>query len=208
MRNHIRWTALFAGLALTAGLLAVNPAPSGAATAPTTPIIESGVTVVVYDPATGVVLSRTRQNSSTEGKRLSVFPLVSKDSGVGGSSSASGCAKFSVWQSGYSTLHTREWKFTVWTDACWVRSTQTVTWKHKGYDIWTDGNEEFLGIIQQNAWYYDFSTDDGHPRSAYHHMKQGSFKGQSKLPLIPDSHDYPKNTVDVYYNGTYTWYTS
>jgi hypothetical protein len=169
--------------------------------------VTSYATFVTYDPRTKQVLSRHRYGAKTEGKPLRL-PQVANDNGTGGSSSGSGCGRVTVTQKrhdslGLSTVGT--WQ--VWTDWCWDRSNQVVSVNATGFDHDHDNVWSYDGVVTpKESNYYDFSANDGHPRSAYHFMRIGAFHGPSFY-----GHDVfwnPKNTLDSYYNGTWQWFTS
>lgn len=161
-----------------------------------------------YDPATGKVLARKRYGPRTEGRLLRPpTPPASKDNGTGGTSTASGCVKVEIWQKRTTWLGTFAAKWGVWTDWCWDRASQVVSINDRGRDFDVAPGYSFDGVVDSAAYFYDFSTDDGHPRSAYHHHKKAGFSSPGGGAL-PQGHWYPKNTLDSYYNGTNQWFTS
>jgi len=63
--------------------------------------------------------------------------------------------------------------YNIWTRWCWTRSTQTVY--SVSYDdkfVPDDPNFEWVGVIEDDHYFYDFSTDDGHPKSAFLHRQR------------------------------------
>jgi hypothetical protein len=169
----------------------------------------SWVEVTAYDQQTGEVLAHKRLGSRTEGKVLS--PLHSmraeRGNGTGGTSSASGCTKVEIWQKRTTFLGAFAAKFGVWSDWCWARGGQRVTLNRRGFDMDVGPGYSWDDVQQSSGYFYDFSTNDGHPKSAYHHHKIGGFSSPGGGP-IPQGHWYPKNTLDSYYNGTWQWFTS
>jgi hypothetical protein len=163
--------------------------------------------MTTYDPATEKVLARKRFGPKTEGKIIHPPAPRSKDSGTGGTSTASGCVRVEIWQKRTTLLGAFAAKWGVWTDWCWNRATQVVSINAKGRDFDVAPCYSFDGVTDQDAYFYDFSTDDGHPRSAYHHHKKGGFSSPAS-GVLPGGHWYPKNTLDSYYNGTNQWFTS
>jgi hypothetical protein len=172
----------------------------------------STAVVVYYNPTTGKTEARKRFGANTAGKRLGRGVLhrlsAPRDHGTAGTSSASGCARVTVTQTRHNTLGSTAWKFDVWTDWCWTRSTQVDSvndYHWKIYDV--DGQHQWDKIINQEHYYYDFSTDDGHPKSAYYNYYQGHLTNcVLKVGCIQD--EYPANYLRTYYNGTYVWDTS
>jgi hypothetical protein len=95
-----------------------------------------------------------------------------------------------------------------WTRWCWNRATQNVYDVSTGWYIddvasftfWRGENNNELG-------WYDYSTNNGYPRSAYKHYRQGAFDNcPVRFGCVETL--YPANTLRSYYNGTYAWSTS
>jgi hypothetical protein len=134
--------------------------------------------------------------------------VVPMASGSGGSSSSSGCRKVTVNNETETVLGFTAYWFHTWTRWCWTRSTQVV------YDVTTgwyisdvDSQEYWKGINNTELLFYDYSTNDGHPRSAFKHYRQGRFENcVLKYGCIGTT--YPTNLLRSYYNGTWVWSTS
>ena len=61
--------------------------------------------------------------------------------------------------------------------------------------------------VNKELLFYDYSTNDGHPKSAYKHYRQGQFENcVLKYGCIGTT--YPANTLRSYYNGTWAWATN
>lgn len=104
--------------------------------------------------------------------------ITPRASGGGGTSSSTGCRKVEVNNNAYTVLGARAYTYRTWTRWCWTRSTQTVYSTSVGWEIpYTDGFQYWRGEVGNELLFYDYSTNDGHPRSAY------------------------------YYNGTWVWET-
>ena len=94
------------------------------------------------------------------------------------------------------------------TNFCWTRSTQTVynpvnDWGF--YDV--DSQQNWVGQVDKDLLFYDYSTNNGYPRSAYKHWRKGHF--ENVVPVYGTwNHTYPENTIRAYYNGTWAWSTA
>jgi hypothetical protein len=136
---------------------------------------------------------------------VSTKAVAMADSGTGGSSSASGCKKVTLNNEGETLLGFTAYRFHTWASWCWRRSTQTV------YDVKTgwflsdvDSFQVWRGMVNREFVFYDYSVNDGHPRSAYKHYRQGHF--ENCVPKVGClSNTYPTNTLRSYYNGTFAW---
>jgi hypothetical protein len=71
----------------------------------------------------------------------------------------------------------------------WVEDDPTVGWE---------------GEVNRELLFYDYGTNDGHPRSAHKHWRQGHVSQCSAIC----SHKYPENLLRAYYNGTWVWETN
>lgn len=193
-------------LAKTAAGRAARANASSATDDPTAYTTSSAL-VVYYDPKTKAVLYRHRYGQKSEGKMIRPPARVLSGHGTGGTSSASGCVKVTISESGHSTLGSQIWIFRNWTDWCWTRSNEVVSMNSNSWSQDTDGPWGWDKIENHDQHYYDFSTDNGYPRSAFWNMRQGGFYG----PCISTSltcHEYPTVTLAAYYNGTNQWWTS
>lgn len=133
--------------------------------------------------------------------------MTAMDSGTGGSTTASGCRKVTVNNRAHTLLGFTAYVFHTWTRWCWTRSTQTVSDVTTGWTISDVDSQEFWkGIVNSELGFYDYSVNDGHPRSAYKHYRQGQFENcVVKYSCIGTT--YPANTLRSYYNGTWAWST-
>jgi hypothetical protein len=104
-------------------------------------------------------------------QRLAIMPMAG--SGAGGSSTATGCRKVTVNNEHENLLGSTGFWFRTFTEWCWTRSTQTVSGVATGWRFdEADWTYQWDGIINTDTRFYDFSTDDGHPKSAYLHYRQ------------------------------------
>lgn len=134
--------------------------------------------------------------------------VVQKASGTGGSTTASGCRKVTITNTKRTTLGFTAFKYHTWTRWCWTRSSQVVSSVTTGWSI-SDVDSQFYwkGNVNSEFGFYDYSTNDGHPKSAYKHYRQGRFENcVFKYGCIGNW--YPANTLRSYYNGTWAWSTS
>jgi hypothetical protein len=221
---------LAATLPLMAAPLLASPAAQAATTQPSpdAPAAEQlvsvgSVTVDTYTTA-GALLDTETYGPETEGLLMdeptdpTTAPgsgksgaktggVVAMASGNGGDSTASGCRRVTVNNEYETLLGFTAYYFHTWTRWCWTRSTQNV------YDVtsgWTisdvDATEYWRGIVNTELGLYDYSVNDGHPRSAYKNYRQGHFENcVIKYGCI--SNTYPANTLRSYYNGTWAWST-
>lgn len=128
-----------------------------------------------------------------------------KESGSGGTSSASGCRRLTVSNRKRTALGLTAFRFVTWTEWCWTRSTQTVRVVKKGHRLEdVDPLFSWQGITAKEFLFYDYGTNDGHPKSAYKHYRQGHF--ENCVGPVCQSF-YPENTLRSYYNGTWAWST-
>lgn len=193
--------------------LARTPAGKAAAAAaaadPSGDYTESSA-LVQYETPAGKVIGHKRYGPKSMGK---VLPAFQKKAGgrlsahAGGDSSASGCIRVTVTQTRKGALGDVHWKFHVWTDWCWTRGNQVVDVNgHNWYISDVDSQFQWKEIIKTTANYYDFSANDGHPRSAYYHYRMGHLTNcVFKFGCIGDY--YPVNYLRSYYNGTWVWDT-
>ena len=125
-------------------------------------------------------------------------------SGKGGTSSASGCRKISINFTDKSILGRKVTMFLNWSRWCWTRSTQVVSTPTHGYDYEIyDGVISWEGYVDGNTpLFYDFSTNDGHPKSAWKNYKKAHF--QQTLPFTTIDR-YIGLTLRSYFNGTFAY---
>lgn len=70
-----------------------------------------------------------------------------------------------------------------------------------------DSTQYWRGQVNSEYSFYDYGVNNGHPRSAYKHYRQGRFENcVVKYGCIGNT--YPANTLRSYYNGTWAWKTS
>jgi len=204
-------------LALLAAPLLTAPASADDTDPGPPPSPVPGDTVVTAETFTtkGKLVSARTYGAETEGQLMDASAGTEVDgggitpmgSGDGGTSSASGCRRVTVRNETESTLGFTTYWFNTWTRWCWNRSTQVV------YDVthgWfledVDVVAEWQGIVKKELLFYDYSTNDGHPRSAFKHYRMGKFK--LCVPSIGCYATlYPANLLRSYYNGTWVWQT-
>ena len=157
-----------------------------------------------YGAETQGLLMGADDPSPATGNPHGISPM---DSGSGGTSSSSGCRKVTVNNYAKTVLGFTAYVFHTWTDWCWTRSTQVVyNVTHGWYTSDIDSQEYWKGIVNSEFLFYDYSTNDGHPRSAYKNYMQGQFENcVLKYGCIGTT--YPANTLRSYYNGTWAWST-
>lgn len=201
------------------------PAPAAHADTPGAPAPEaltftSSVTVETFKPDNKTLISTATYGEETQGQLMgadAAGPAASggnphaispMGSGSGGSSSASGCIKVTVNNHANTVLGFTAYIFHTWTNWCWTRSTQVVyNVTHNWYISDVDSQEYWKGIVHTEFLFYDYSTNDGHPKSAYKNYMQGQFDNcVLKYGCIGTT--YPTNTLRSYYNGTWAWSTS
>lgn len=220
MHTIKKLAGLAASLALTAALV-----PSAASAVPTggqgsagvaTPASADGDTVTID---TYLLDNKTLVSSQTYGAETKGLPMTIPSansgevspmaSGDGGSSSASGCVRVTVNNEGVSpNFGWHIYWYRTWTRWCWNRSTQTVYDVTNGYSFDDVASFTFWkGETNNEFGFYDYSTNNGYPRSAYKHYRQGSFDNcPIKFGCVETL--YPSNTLRSYYNGTWAWSTS
>jgi hypothetical protein len=132
-----------------------------------------------------------------------------KDSGSGGTSSASGCHRVTVTNVYNTLLGATAFKLVSWTDSCWNRAKALVTVSLNDAAMRNvDPQYSYdAGWIIFDGLFYDYSTNNGQPRSAYR------FRAQKKvtnclLKVGCVGTFYPMNIVRSYFNGTWAWETS
>lgn len=180
---------------------AVDPAPTPEPLTYTTTVTET--TYGAFGKVTGTQ-SYTTASASGGVPETSATTAVTAAS-TGGTSTASGCKKVSVGKLGYSYLGKHVWSFVNWTRWCWTRSTQVVYNVTSGYlfEI-LDSQYKWSGISQTVKEFYDYSTNDGHPKSAYKNLRTAHIENcVLKYGCIGDI--YPSVLIRSYYNGTYVW---
>lgn len=169
------------------------------------------VQVDTYSAAGGALLSRRTYGPETEGLLMGGSAGgggTALSSGTGGDSSGSGCLRVTVNNEAETVLGFTAYWFHTWTRWCWTRSTQNVHDVSTGWTISdVDSQQYWRGIVNKELVFYDYSTNNGHPRSAYKHYRQGRFENcVLKYGCIGNT--YPANTLRSYYNGTWAWSTS
>lgn len=220
MNIHLRRGALAMSLlaATSMGLVAV-PAHADTAPAPeqltyTTQLVETNYgkfnkvtstnTYDVTDSGGTAETDTGDYNASSTSGTGTVSPMTETK---GGTSSASGCKKLAVTHTAYTYLGFVAWRFSIWTHWCWKRSTQTVYNVYTGWNIWdVDSEYKWDGIVDGTYihLFYDYSTNDGHPKSAFKHQRTGHFENcVIKWGCVGNI--YPTDLLRSYYNGTYAW---
>lgn len=216
--NKNSCTLMSALLRLGAGLVALAPglvatpalaAPSGPPPTPVTALVT--ITEATYTPGGDLVGSVTHAPVEVVDQAHAAPELVAGSvpaatyTHAGGTSSPSGCRLLSVMKEGKTALGFTAYQFVNQTHWCWTRSSQRV------YDVWTDwflgkfdSNYYWRGIEKYVHLFYDYSTNDGHPRSAFKNLRIGRVDNcvlkYGCLAAI-----YPKVLIRSYYNGTYVW---
>lgn len=220
-------TRIFATFAAAACFIATGLVTAGAAQANTSPpppapeqLVSVGTaTVETYTPGFKTLLSTTSYGPETEGELMPAVDdakpgskspggVIAYNSGKGGSSSSSGCRKVTITNRASTVLGFTAYRFKTWTNWCWTRSSQVVRSVSTGWSITdVDSQQYWKGLVQTVNGFYDYSTNDGHPKSAYKHYRQGRFENcVLKYGCIGTT--YPANTLRSYYNGTWVWSTS
>lgn len=212
-----RLSSLATAVALAAALASVAPA-SAAPTRPDQAKAQTAdgrdtVTVETYLADNKTLVSSETFSAETEGALMTsgdagaAGPLAA--SGDGGGSTAGGCARVTVNNEGVSpNFGWHVYWYRTWTHWCWNRSTQNIYDVQTGWTI--DDVAPFTFWMGENSnelIFYDYATNDGHPRSAYKHYRQGRFDNcPIKFGCVESL--YPANTLRSYYNGTWAWSTS
>lgn len=119
----------------------------------------------------------------------------------GGSSSASGCRKVTIYAGANTIFGTLAYRLTEWTSWCWNRSRQNIYNVNTGWSIKASTWYGWEGTVRTEKGFYDYSTNNGYPRSAYKHYRMGQFK-QNNAPFF---NHYPETLIRSYYNGTFAW---
>lgn len=177
----------------------------------------SAADVVLLDPKTGAVLASKHVafGKHTKHKTIKIGPMIRKlrhqlsvsDHGTGGTSTASGRVKVTIWQFGRTDIGKKLWTQRVWIDWSWNRAPQVVTVIDSGRD--KDVNDsawEWNGWTEGSQGYYDWAADDGHPHSAFQRMAESEFSGPNFV--VHTAHDYPTTILHAYYNGTNEWWNT
>lgn len=201
---------MLAGLLIGGGFAPTQAADASADQTPSgIETVSSGSATAEYFAQDGrTVLRRATYGPETAGATLGGTSDPLAASGSGGTSSSSGCIRVTVKNHESTTLGFTAYNFNTWTRWCWNRSTQTVYDVTKGWTI-SDVDPLFYwrGIVNSEFVFYDYSTNDGHPRSAYKNYQQGHFE-DCVLKYGCIGQLYPTNTLRSYYNGTWAWTTS
>jgi len=201
-------------IALAAAALSIAPLSSPAEAdkpAPTPdPLVQSTEVVAeYYAPDDKTLLGTEVYGDGSEGQVLGASggQVIPNATGSGGSSSSSGCNRVTVTNNENTLLGFTAYKFKTWTHWCWTRSSQNIYDVQHGWQI-SDVDSQFVwkGINNSEFGFYDYSVNDGHPRSAYKNYQQGHFENcVVKYGCIGST--YPANTLRSYYNGTWAWAT-
>lgn len=135
--------------------------------------------------------------------------ILSKGSGSGGTSTASGCHRVTVTNRETTTLGFTAFKLVSWTDSCWNRAPQTVSvYVNDAQMQNVDPQYQYdSSWLLWDGLFYDYGANDGHPYSAFR------FRAQKKVTNCVLKYGclgtyYPLNVVRSYYNGTWAWETS
>jgi hypothetical protein len=215
--------ALVPGLVVAAPARAADPEPGPAVATATATVTVTETTytthgdlvdTVVHDPVEvadgpGSVRATTDARSSgvaaDDPAAVGQATTVSGYASSGGSSRASGCTLLSVMKEGHTALGFVSYQFVNQTHWCWTRSSQTV------YDVWTDWflgsfdpNFVWRGIVHYVHGFYDYASNDGHPRSAFKNLRIGRVDN-CVLKYGCIGAYYPSVLIRSYYNGTYVW---
>ena len=210
--NHLRVLAVALFAAMT---LAMVVAPAAASDGKTTTAANSGTAAgneAVSDPVVvGAALdSIIIENYGVNGKLLSRrtidgAAMLSRGSGSGGTSTASGCNKVTVRNRAETLLEYTAYRFNTWTYWCWNRQNRTISNVRTGWYL-SDVDSQFIWremLIDNThyfAWYSGYST------SGYKHEKQGRIEN-CLLHYGCIGNTYPRNILYSYSNGTWSWYT-
>lgn len=200
------------GAALFVVVPCLSPISSAHAVEPSPPVplVSTGAVAVETYKADGTSLvSRQTYGPETAGElleqdRIGIVP-TSGTSNL--ATTASGCRRVTVVNKASTWLGAAAYKFNTWTYWCWTRSTQVVSKISVGWSISeVDSQYVWQGIVNTELDRYDYSTNDGHPYSAFKHYRQGRFENCAlKFGCIGTV--YPANTLRSYYDGTWAWRT-
>lgn len=119
----------------------------------------------------------------------------------GGTSSASGCRRIDKKVVGTGNVGSNLYTYAEWTYWCWNRSSQIVSNVSTGWSVSPGTFVGWEGTVTVEKLFYDYGTNDGHPRSAYKHYR----KGHLQYNFPPFYNYYPELLIRSYYNGTYVW---
>jgi hypothetical protein len=209
-------------LAICAAAIVVVPgqvvlASSDSAEGPSEPeqiTTTSAVTVETFSADNKTLLSTKSYGQATQGMLMGADASskagagVAKSSGSGGSSSASGCRKVTVKNKSETVLGITVYHFNTWTRWCWTRSAGVVRDVTSGWFISdVDSQYYWKGITNKELGFYDYSTNDAHPVSAYKNYRQGQFEN-CVLRYVCIGAEYPANTLRSYSNGIWVWKTN
>ncbi len=166
--------------------------------------------IETYSADGSKLISKARFGPETEGEALEQDSIgVAPKSGTSNvASTASGCRRVTVVNRASTTFGQTAYKFNTWTYWCWNRATQLVNKVPVGWSISeVGGTFDWRGLVRTELDRYDYSTNDGHPYSAFKHYRQGRFDNCIvKWGCIYAT--YSANTLRSYYNGTWAWSTS
>jgi len=208
MSRPMRLVGTFAVLVV---VVLVSQSQAGAAERPQpAPLITSGhVTVDTFASHGGELVSRQTFGPETAGSTLESDSIgMAPRSGTSTvSSTASGCRRVTVVNRGSTWLGATAYEFNTWTYWCWTRATQVTSNISVGWSISdVDSQYYWQGVVNTELDRYDYSTNDGHPYSAFKHYRQGRFDN-CVLKYGCLGTVYPANTIRSYYNGTWAWST-
>lgn len=132
--------------------------------------------------------------------------IARRGSGSGGASSASGCREVTVHNRRNSYLGALMYTWDTSTYWCWTRSSQNIYNVSTGSRFIPDTTTiDWQGVIDRQFLFYDYSANDGHPRSAYKNWQQGKVANVVLGATIGTI--YPENLIRSYFNGTWVWET-
>lgn len=128
-------------------------------------------------------------------------------SGIGGSSSASGCQRVTITNTGRNLLGSVAYRFKTWTHWCWNRGNHRVYDVQSGWNITdVDFTYDWQGIINRDLRF--FAWISGYPRSGYINMRQGKFLNCAFKVGCFTGYSYPVNRLRSRSNGTFYWSTA
>jgi hypothetical protein len=179
-----------------------TPPENSAAYAPANVTENVAITEQSWD-AKGRRLPTRTYGTETEGQVLG-SPTASGEVSMlssGGTSSASGCRRIDKNVVGTGNVGSNLYTYAEWTYWCWNRSSQTISNVSTGWSVSPGTFVGWEGTVNAEKVFYDYGTNDGHPRSAYKHYR----KGHLKYNFPPFYNYYPELLIRSYYNGTYVW---
>lgn len=228
MRSKSSWAASISGVALFACLVAApghatvpssadpgEPLNCSTASAPDPRACgvpgEVTVTEESYSPRGKLLTTRTFDHRSQDvlmGSEAEAIGgrFTAHGSGSGGTSSASGCKKVTVHNKRDSYFGALMYTWDTWTSWCWTRSTQNIYNVSTGQRFYPDTTTiDWHGVVDSEKIFYDYSTNNGYPRSAYKNWQQAKVSNVVMGATVGTI--YPENLIRSYYNGTWVWST-